>query len=181
LHKFINQFFICHFVGLSLFVVLLKSDNFVSSFLLFGLLKICECFFSSQRCVKHLFVPRFLSMSLEISEFSFSLVMLNQLEVPLSVEHELLSVGFLVVFEFVSPLGSEHFLFLSFLLSVILSLIASFICLPGQDVHSFLYLFGVFNSFDPLTSCLLFGVEHPQFSINLFFYNLVLQFRFLIH
>lgn len=111
LHELIDELLVGILVTLSLLVVLLQLDDFLSPLQLLGLLNLSKRFLTSDGCSKELLISLFTLLRFDVSKFFFGGIMINKLEIPLSIKKELLSLSFFVHGLFFNPLGLEHILF----------------------------------------------------------------------
>lgn len=160
---------------------MLKLDDFLAALSSLGLFNILESFFLGEGSLKELLVSRLLCLALDGSEFSLGSVVVNELEVPLSVENELLSLGFFIGLDFPGPLVLEHLLLSGFLFSVDVFCLRNGVLLPREDVEGFLDLLFLELSLVLLSLHLFLVVEHPELSINLLLDDGLLHLLFFVH
>jgi hypothetical protein len=123
----------------------------------------------------------FFLFDLNLSKFFLSLIMGNQFKITFSIKNKSLSFCLFILIDFFSPLFFEHCLFFHFLFYFISCILLSSICLPSQDINSFLYLLSLISSFALFSFNFFLLIKHPKFSIYLFFNNVLFNFVFLVH
>jgi hypothetical protein len=94
LNEFVNKFFVSSLIILSLFIVLLKLDNFLSSLGSLCLFDIFKSLFSCKPSCEKFLISSFFNTFLDISEFSLCSVVVYELEISFSIEDEFLSFSF---------------------------------------------------------------------------------------
>lgn len=149
--------------------MLLELDNFSPSSKSLLLLKVLDSLLPGDSGIEKLFISALVSFLLDESEFSFGGVVVYELDVPLSVENELLSIGFFFSGNFDLPLLFEHSLFFEFALLIHFLDRSPLIYLPVQDAHGLLDLLGFGGGFLNLSLVLFLMVEHPQLGVDLLF------------
>jgi hypothetical protein len=181
LHEFIDQLLVGSFVGLRLLVILLELNDFPAAFSSLSLLNILEGLFSSKSGRKEFLVSLLFGFGLNGSEFPLGGVVVDELDVPLSVQDEFLSLGLLISVGLLGPLLFEHCLFSGFLLGINLLGLRNCVLLPGENVESFLDLLLLVGSLLLLSLHFLLVVEHPEFGVDLLLNDGLLQLMFLVH
>ena len=170
-NKFVNKFLISSLVVFTLFVILLKFNDFLPSLLFFCLFNFNQCCLVFESSIKELLITLFFLSNLNSSEFFLCCIMSNQLQISFSVQNEFLSLLLLISFSFLGPLSFKHMLLAKSLIFLRGGSLSSCVSLPGQDIDSFLNLGSFVLSFSLFSLNFLLLIKHPQLSINLLFDN----------
>ena len=181
LNELIYKLLVRGFICLSLLVVLLKLDDFPAALSSLGILNVLKSLLPSESSIEKFFVSGLLGLGLDGSEFSLGGVVIDELEVPLPVEDELLSVSLLVGLDLLGPLVLQHVLLPGLLAVLNLLGLRDGILLPGEDVQSLLHLLFLGRSLILLPLDLLLVVEHPEFGVDLLLDNGLFELGLFVH
>ena len=107
--------------------------------------------------------------------------MVNELDIPLPIEYELLSLCLFVSLDLLGPLLLKHMLLSLLLVSVNSLGLGDGVLLPGEDVEGFLDLLFLQGALLLFSLNFLLVIEHPKFGVDLLLNDGLLQLLLFVH
>jgi len=172
---------VCLLVILEGVVIFLQFHDFLTSVESLGLFEILESLFLFKCHIKHVLVSQLLLFDLLDFEFPLFLIKLDELDVPLSVQHKSLVLQVLFFFSLYIPLLVQHLSFIMLQVLVLAELLLSLVLLPVQNLNSFLTCLFLFLELLSFSLNFLLLVKFPQLSVNLLLHNVLLHLTSLVN